>query len=87
MDELQLQDVISSSCSSSSTSSSPDDGLYLDTYALRNLLYAGPDSVQMLSGLHLTTDTYLQRCAIVAPSGEECVLTFTLRLQDSLESQ
>jgi hypothetical protein len=35
----------------------------------------------------VTPDKYLQRCAIVSPSGEECVLTFTVVLQDCLECQ
>eukprot|EP00878_Enallax_costatus_P001044 GHUV01001179.1.p1 GENE.GHUV01001179.1~~GHUV01001179.1.p1 ORF type:complete len:365 (+),score=98.94 GHUV01001179.1:962-2056(+) len=64
-----------------------EDLLYLDTYALRNLILAAPSSVQVLSAMHVTPDRYLQRCAIVSPSGEECVLTFGTTLQEVSECQ
>jgi len=35
----------------------------------------------------VTPEKYLQRCAIVSPSGEECVLTFNVILQEALECQ
>lgn len=37
--------------------------------------------------LQITPEKYLQRCAIVSPSGEECVLTFNVVLQEALECQ
>jgi hypothetical protein len=40
-----------------------------------------------LHATQVSRDKYLQRCAIVSASGEECVLTFTVVLQDSLECQ
>eukprot|EP00775_Hariotina_reticulata_P004225 gene4225-4474_t len=59
----------------------------LDTYALRNLVMTAPRSVQVLSAMHVRPETYLQRCAIVSPSGEECVLTFHMALQETSECQ
>jgi hypothetical protein len=38
-------------------------------------------------GLQVTPEKYLQRCTIVSPSGEECVLTFNVVLQEALECQ
>eukprot|EP00877_Chromochloris_zofingiensis_P007885 jgi/Chrzof1/334/Cz01g11230.t1 len=63
------------------------DLLYLDTYALRNLVFAPPTSMQLLSAMHVTPEKYLQRYSVVSSYGEECVLTFTLCLQETLESQ
>ena len=60
---------------------------FLDTYSLRNLVMAAPSSVQLLSAMHISPEKYLQRCAIVAPSGEECVLTFSAALQEVQECQ
>ena len=77
-EDLQLEDILRTSS---------HDLLYLDTYALRNLVYASPESVRVLSSMQVSVDKFLQRCAIVAPSGEECVLTFTLSLQEAMESQ
>lgn len=77
-EDLQLEDILRTSS---------HDLLYLDTYALRNLVYASPESVRVLSSMQVSADKFLQRCAIVAPSGEECVLTFTLSLQEAMESQ
>jgi hypothetical protein len=37
--------------------------------------------------VQVTPEKYLQRCSIVAPSGEECVLTFNVVLQEALECQ
>lgn len=34
--------------------------------------------MQVLSGLLLSSSRYMQRCAVLSPSGEECVLTFNL---------
>lgn len=61
--------------------------LYLDTYATRCLVHAAPHSMTVLSSMAISTDRFLQRCAVVAPSGEECTLTFTLERQDCLEPQ
>lgn len=61
--------------------------LYLDTFALRNLIMTAPQSVQVMSAMHVTPERYLQRCAIVSPSGEECVLTFSTALQEVSECQ
>lgn len=59
----------------------------LDTYALRNLIMAAPASTTLLSAMHAGVGRYLQRLAIVAPSGEECVLTFSVELQETSEPQ
>jgi hypothetical protein len=37
--------------------------------------------------VQVTPEKYLQRCAIVSPSGEECVLTFNVVLEEALECQ
>lgn len=66
---------------------SADGAPYLDTYALRNLVMAAPAEVHVLSAMHVTPERYLQRAAIVAPSGEECILTFTTTLQEVSECQ
>lgn len=39
------------------------------------------------AAMQVTPEKYLQRCAIVSPSGEECVLTFNVILQEALECQ
>jgi hypothetical protein len=77
-EDLQLEDILRTSS---------HDLLYLDTYALRNLVYASPECVRVLSSMQVAADKFLQRCAIVAPSGEECVLTFTLSLQEAMDPQ
>lgn len=59
--------------------------LYLDTFSVRNLVHSAPTSVKVLSSLRVSYDKYLQRCLIVSPSGEECILSFTLTLQDCLQ--
>lgn len=41
----------------------------------------------LLLVLQVTPEKYLQRCTIVSPSGEECVLTFNVVLQEALECQ
>lgn len=42
---------------------------------------------RLLLVLQVTAEKYLQRCTIVSPSGEECVLTFNVVLQEALECQ
>lgn len=61
--------------------------LLLDTFAVRNLIMAAPGRVTTLSAMQVSPERYLQRCAIVSPSGEECVLTITVVKQDCLECQ
>jgi len=68
-------------------SSLPPEQQLVDSYALRNLCYGTPVSVTLLSAIRLSSDRYVQRCAIVAHSGEECVLTFSMLRQDALEPQ
>lgn len=63
----------------------PPEQQLLDSFALRNLCHGSPVSVAPLSAVRLGSDRYMQRCAIVAHSGEECVLTFTMLRQDALE--
>ena len=66
---------------------STEDVLHLDTFAVRNLVYRAPLSIQPLSSVTVSSDRYLQRCALTSPEGEECIVTFTLTKQDCLESQ
>ncbi len=66
---------------------STEDVLHLDTFAVRNLVYRAPLSIQPVSSMTVSADRYLQRCALVSPEGEECVVTFTLIRQECLESQ
>ncbi len=77
-DALRFRDVLHANST---------DNLYLDTFALRHLVFSAPECLRPLSAMHVGSGKYLQRCAVLAPSGEECVLTFTLSLQDTLESQ
>jgi hypothetical protein len=51
---------------------------FLDSYALRHLVLGKPARIEPLSGLRVGAAHYVERCAVVAPSGEECVLTFSL---------
>ncbi|KXZ45220.1 hypothetical protein GPECTOR_57g510 [Gonium pectorale] len=51
---------------------------FLDSYAIRHLILAAPASTQVLSGLMLGPDKYVQRMAVTSPTGEEAVLTFTM---------
>lgn len=37
--------------------------------------------------MYVGPERYLQRCAIVSPAGEECVLTFRTTLQEVSECQ
>eukprot|EP00879_Flechtneria_rotunda_P004543 GHRR01004798.1.p1 GENE.GHRR01004798.1~~GHRR01004798.1.p1 ORF type:complete len:237 (+),score=84.52 GHRR01004798.1:970-1680(+) len=48
---------------------------------------SAPQNVQLLSAMHVTPEKYLQRCAIVSPAGEECVLMFNVTLQETSECQ
>lgn len=73
--------------SNSGLSAGQSEGVFLDTYALRNLVYAAPASRTLLSVMRLGRDRYMQRCAIVGPYGEECVLTFELVRQELLETR
>lgn len=61
--------------------------LHLDTFALRNLIYNAPSSIITLSTLMLGEDKFMERCLVRSQTGEECILTFTLTLQDVLQSQ
>lgn len=61
--------------------------LHLDTFALRNLIYNAPASITTLSTLSLGEGSFLERCLVRSQAGEECVLTFSLTLQDVLQSQ
>lgn len=63
----------------------PAERQLLDSYALRNLCWAPPACAAPLAAMRLGADRYLQRCAILAASGEECVLTFSLVRQEALE--
>jgi hypothetical protein len=66
---------------------STEDVLHLDTFAVRNLVYRAPLGIRPISSMTVSSDKYLQRCALVSPEGEECVVTFTLAKQECLESQ
>jgi hypothetical protein len=79
-DQVHFEDIVRASSDGEGTP-------FLDTYSLRNLVMAAPHSVQLLSAMHISPEKYLQRCAIVAPSGEECVLTFSAALQEVQECQ
>jgi hypothetical protein len=79
-EQVHFEDIVRASSDGEGTP-------FLDTYSLRNLVMAAPCSVQLLSAMHVSPEKYLQRCAIVAPSGEECVLTFSAALQEVQECQ
>uniref|UniRef100_A0A383WPH7 Uncharacterized protein n=1 Tax=Tetradesmus obliquus TaxID=3088 RepID=A0A383WPH7_TETOB len=79
-EQVHFEDIVRASSDGEGTP-------FLDTYSLRNLVMAAPSSVQLLSAMHISPEKYLQRCAIVAPSGEECVLTFSAALQEVQECQ
>ncbi|PNW85734.1 hypothetical protein CHLRE_03g207600v5 [Chlamydomonas reinhardtii] len=51
---------------------------FLDSYAIRHLILNAPASKQTLSGLMLGPNKYVQRMSVTAPSGEGCILTFTM---------
>ncbi|KAG2425874.1 hypothetical protein HYH02_014937 [Chlamydomonas schloesseri] len=51
---------------------------FLDSYAIRHLILNAPASKQTLSGLMLGPNKYVQRMSVTAPSGESCILTFTM---------
>jgi hypothetical protein len=59
-------------------------GLRLDTYALRNLVWAAPAAVRPLSSLLASPTRFLQRAAVSSASGEECICTVELLLQEAL---
>jgi hypothetical protein len=61
--------------------------LYLDSFAIRHLAHGVPRSLQLLSAVRVSPDRYLQRCAVVAPGGEEAVLSFEMLQQETCESQ
>ncbi|GFR40854.1 hypothetical protein Agub_g1504 [Astrephomene gubernaculifera] len=51
---------------------------FLDSYAIRHLILSSPASTQVLSGLMLGPNKYVQRMSVTSPSGESCILTFTM---------
>ncbi|GLC47086.1 hypothetical protein PLESTF_001446100 [Pleodorina starrii] len=51
---------------------------FLDSYAIRHLILSPPASTQVLSGLLLGNNKYVQRMAVTSPSGESAILTFTM---------
>ncbi|KAG2483502.1 hypothetical protein HYH03_017612 [Edaphochlamys debaryana] len=51
---------------------------FLDSYAIRHLILSAPASAQVLSGLMLGPNKYVQRMACTSTSGESCILTFTM---------
>lgn len=59
----------------------------LDSYARRNLVFGQPASCTLLSSFLARPDRSLHRYAVTSADGEECVLTFELNLQDTLQSQ
>ena len=61
--------------------------LYLDSFAIRHLAHGVPASLQLLSAVRVSHDRYLQRCAVMAASGEEAVLSFEMLQQECLENQ
>eukprot|EP00882_Tetradesmus_deserticola_P007026 GHRQ01007398.1.p2 GENE.GHRQ01007398.1~~GHRQ01007398.1.p2 ORF type:complete len:209 (+),score=68.35 GHRQ01007398.1:903-1529(+) len=79
-EQVHFEDIVRASSDGEGTP-------FLDTYSLRNVVMSAPRSVQLLSAMHVSAEKYLQRCAIVAPSGEECVLTFSAALQEVQECQ
>ncbi|EFJ41252.1 hypothetical protein VOLCADRAFT_43444, partial [Volvox carteri f. nagariensis] len=51
---------------------------FLDSYAIRHLILSSPASTQLLSGLMLGPNKYIQRMAVTSQMGESCILTFTM---------
>lgn len=61
--------------------------LFLDSFAVRHLAHGAPRALRLLSAVRVSADRYLQRCAVVAESGEEAVLAFEMMQQECAESQ
>ncbi|GIL42350.1 hypothetical protein Vafri_349 [Volvox africanus] len=51
---------------------------FLDSYAIRHLILSSPATSQVLSGLMLGPNKYVQRMSVTSSLGESCILTFTM---------
>ncbi|GIL89600.1 hypothetical protein Vretimale_1835 [Volvox reticuliferus] len=51
---------------------------FLDSYAIRHLILSSPVNTQVLSGLMLGPNKYVQRMSVTSSLGESCILTFTM---------
>lgn len=65
----------------------PNSSFHLDSFAERHILFRAPAEVSPLSVLQVSASKVVFRYAVSSPSGEQCVLSVVMTLQEGLTPQ